>query len=36
MITITRFALRHRRLVALAWLAVLVAGIVSTGPATRR
>src|SRR6185312_575795 len=35
MITITRFALRHRRLVALAWLAVAVAGIVSTGPATR-
>ena len=24
MITITRFALRHRRLVALVWLAVLV------------
>jgi len=35
MITITRFALRHRRLVALAWLAVAVAGILSTGPATR-
>jgi RND superfamily putative drug exporter len=35
MITITRFALRHRRLVALSWLAVAVAGIVSTGPATR-
>jgi len=35
MITITRFALRHRRLVALAWVAVAVAGIVSTGPATR-
>ena len=35
MITITRFALRHRPLVALSWLAVAVAGIVSTGPATR-
>jgi putative drug exporter of the RND superfamily len=34
MITITRFALRHRRLVALLWLVVAVAGIVSTGPAT--
>ncbi len=35
MITITRFALRHRRLVALLWLVVAVAGVVSTGPATR-
>ena len=35
MITITRFALRHRLLILLSWLAVAVAGIVSTGPATR-
>jgi putative drug exporter of the RND superfamily len=34
MTTITRFALRHRRLVALVWLVVAVAGFVSVGPAT--
>ena len=35
MTSITRFALRHRRLVALFWLVVAAAGVVSTGPATR-
>jgi RND superfamily putative drug exporter len=34
MITITKFALRHRRLVALLWLVVAVAGFASVGPAT--
>jgi putative drug exporter of the RND superfamily len=34
MTTITRFALRHRRLVALVWLVVTVAGFASVGPAT--
>jgi putative drug exporter of the RND superfamily len=34
MITITKFALRHRRLVALVWLVVAVAGFASVGPAT--
>jgi putative drug exporter of the RND superfamily len=34
MITITRFALRHRRLVALLWLVVAVAGFLSVGRAT--
>jgi RND superfamily putative drug exporter len=34
MITITTFALRHRRLVALVWLVVAVAGFASVGPAT--
>jgi RND superfamily putative drug exporter len=34
MITITQFALRHRRLVALLWLVVAVAGFASVGRAT--
>jgi putative drug exporter of the RND superfamily len=34
MITITKLALRHRRLVALLWLVVAVAGFASVGPAT--
>ncbi len=34
MIAITRFALRHRRLIALLWLVVAVAGFLSVGRAT--
>jgi RND superfamily putative drug exporter len=36
MTTITRFALRHRRLVALAWLALTVAGALTVSSATSR
>jgi RND superfamily putative drug exporter len=36
MTTITRFALRHRRLVALAWLALTVAGTLTVSSATSR
>jgi RND superfamily putative drug exporter len=36
MTTITRFALRHRRLVALAWVALTVAGVLTVSSATSR
>jgi RND superfamily putative drug exporter len=36
MTTITRFALRHRRLVALAWVALTVAGLLTVSSATSR
>src|SRR5712675_2309730 len=36
MTTITRLALRHRRLVALAWLALTVAGALTVSSATSR